>query len=100
MTKRICVFVIEKLRDERSFTSIAKEVDLSVSTVIRIFDNVSYPKPGLSTVLSIDEFKDNTVKKYQCILADPVNKVVLDILAERYKSYQLTISSISKRKAQ
>ena len=88
ITTRLCAFVIEKLRDERSFTSVAKEVNLSVSTVIRIFDVVSYPKPELSTVLSIDEFKGNTNgEKYQCILTDPVNKVVLDILPERYKPY-------------
>ena len=88
MTIRLCAFVIDKLRDERSFTSVAKEVNLSVSTVIRIFDVISYPKPELSNSLSIDEFKGNTWgEKYQCILTDPVNKVVLDILPERYKPY-------------
>lgn len=87
-TNRLCAFVIDKLRDERSFTSVAKEVNLSVSTVIRIFDHVSYPKAKLSKVLSIDEFKGNTWgEKYQCILTDPVNKVVLDILPQRYSHY-------------
>ncbi len=76
------------VRDERSFTSVAKEVNLSVSTVIRIFDKISYPKAKLSTALSIDEFKGNTWgEKYQCILTDPINKVVLDILPERYAYY-------------
>ena len=60
MTNRLSVFVIDKLRDERSFTSVAREVNLSVSTVIRIFDTVSYPKAELSEALSIDEFKGNT----------------------------------------
>ena len=88
MTNRLSAFVIEKLRDERSFTSVAREVNLSVSTVIRIFDTVSYPKAELSEALSIDEFKGNTWgEKYQCILTDPVNKRVLDILPERYKPY-------------
>ena len=88
MTNRLCAFVIDKLRDERSFTSVAKEVNLSVSTVIRIFDHVSYPKAKLSKALSIDEFKGNTWgEKYQCILTDPVNKVVLDILPQRYSHY-------------
>ena len=60
----------------------------SASTVIRIFDTVSYPKAKLSEALSIDEFKGNTWgEKYQCILTDPVNKRVLDILPERYKPY-------------
>lgn len=34
MTNRLSAFVIDKLRDERSFTSVAKEVNLSISTVI------------------------------------------------------------------
>ena len=88
MTNRLSAFVIDKLRDERSFTSVAREVNLSVSTVIRIFDTVSYPKAELSEALSIDEFKGNTWgEKYQCILTDPINKKVLDILPERYKPY-------------
>ena len=87
-TTRLVAYIIDKLRDERSFTSVAREVNLSVSTVIRIFDEVSYPKPALPENLSIDEFKGNTWgEKYQCILTDPVNKVVLDILPKRYKPY-------------
>ena len=88
MTNRLSAFIIEKLRDERSFTSVAREVNLSVSTVIRIFDTVSYPKAELSHALSIDEFKGNTWgEKYQTILTDPINKRVLDILPQRYKPY-------------
>lgn len=88
MTSRLAAFVINKLANERSFTSVAGEVNLSVSTVIRIFDIVNYPKAELSEALSIDEFKGNTNgEKYQCILTDPVNKEVLDILPKRYKPY-------------
>ena len=88
ITNRLSAFVIDKLRDKRSFTSVAREVNLSVTTVIRIFDTVSYPKAELSQALSIDEFKGNTWgEKYQCILTDPVNKRVLDVLPERYKPY-------------
>ena len=88
MTNRLSAYVIDKLRCECSFTSVAREVNLSVSTVIRIFDMVSYSALKLPTALSIDEFKGNTSgEKYQCILTDPVNKVVLDILPKRYESY-------------
>ena len=88
MTNRLSAYVINKLTDERSFTSVSREVNISVTTVMRIFDKVSYPKAKLPTVLSIDEFKGNTWgEKYQCILTDPVNKRVLDILPERYDSY-------------
>ncbi len=88
ITNRLAAYVINKLTDERSFTSVAREVNLSVTTIIRIFDLVSYPKGALSKTISIDEFKGNTSgEKYQCILTDPVNKVVLDILPERYSHY-------------
>lgn len=88
MTNRLSSFVLEKLTDERSFTSVAREANLSVNTVIRIFNLVDYPKPKLPEALSIDEFKGNTWgEKYQCILTDPVNKVVLDILPNRYQHY-------------
>ncbi len=41
---------------------------------------------NLPEVLSIDEFKGNSgEKKYQCILTDPKNKKVLDILHGREK---------------
>lgn len=81
-------YILNKLKCECSFTSVAKEIDLSVTTVIRIFDRISYLKPKLPDVLSIDEFKGNTQgEKYQCIITDPVNKRVLDILPERYGHY-------------
>lgn len=88
MTTRLVEYVLEKLRNEFSFTSIARDVNLSVSTVIRIFDLVSYGRPELPKALAIDEFKGNTDgEKYQCILTDPVNKVVLDVLPMRYEHY-------------
>lgn len=88
MTNRLSAYVIDRLRNEYSFSSVAREVNLSVSTVIRIFDFVSYSPKNLPVALSIDEFKGNTnSEKYQCILTDPVNKVVLDILPKRYESY-------------
>ena len=88
MTNRLSAYVIDKLRSEFSFSSVAREVNLSTSTVIRIFDLVSYPQGKLPVALSIDEFKGNTnEEKYQCILTDPVNKVVLDILPKRFENY-------------
>ena len=88
MTNRLSAYIIDKLRSEVSFSSIAREVNLSVSTVIRVFDMVSYLPKELPTTLSIDEFKGNTGgEKYQCILTDPVNKIVLDILPKRNETY-------------
>ena len=94
MTNRLVEFILYRLTDERSFTSVAREVNLSVPTVIRVFDLVNYPKAELPRVLSIDEFKGNTWgEKYQSILTDPENKIVLDILPERYKPYLTTYFS-------
>ena len=88
MTNRLAWLIIEKLREERSFTSVARELNLSTNTVIRVFDLVSYPKPKLPTALSIDEFKGNAgSEKYQCIIADAQNGIVLDILPKRYSHY-------------
>ena len=89
MTSRLIGTIIEKLSDERSFTSVARETGLSVSTVIRIFDHVNYPAlKTCPTVLSIDEFKGNTGgEKFNVILCDPKSKRVLDILPERKESY-------------
>lgn len=88
MTSRLAAFVIRSLCSECSFTSVARSLNLSVSTVIRIFDIVGFGKPKLPKVLAIDEFKGNTSgEKYQCIITDPVNHIVLDILPKRYTSY-------------
>ena len=89
MTSRLVGTVIDKLSDERSFTSVARETGLSVSTVIRIFDHVQYPRIKVCPdVLSIDEFKGNTGgEKYNVILCDAKHKRVLDILPKRKESY-------------
>ena len=88
MTNRLSAYIIDQLRNEYSFTSVSKSVNLSVSTVIRVFDIVSYPKAKISDVLAIDEFKGNTGhEKYNCILTDPENGLVLDILPKRYGYY-------------
>ena len=59
LTKRLIGYIIDRLSDVRSFVSVAKEVNLSVSTVIRMFDVVGAPKVNMPRVLSIDEFKGN-----------------------------------------
>ena len=85
MTGRLIASIIDKLRNERSFTSVAKEVGVSVSTVIRIFDVIQYPEvTTCPSALSIDEFKGNTGgEKYNVIICDAENKRVIDILPQR-----------------
>ena len=99
MTKRLIYLIIDKLKDVVSFTYIAKEMNISVSTVIRIFDNVNYAKPELPEVIGIDEFKGNTDgEKYQCIITDIKNKKVIDILPVRYEHYLVDYFKPCKRK--
>ena len=88
MTNRVSSAVINELSDVVSYTSVAKKFRLSVTTVQRIFDLVSYPKPPMPNVLAIDEFKGNTGgEKFNVILTDPEKGVVLDILPKRYGTY-------------
>lgn len=88
MTNRVSSAVINELSGVASYTSVAKKFSLSVTTVQRIFDLVSYPKPAMPKVLAIDEFKGNTGgEKFNVILTDPEKGVVLDILPKRYGIY-------------
>jgi transposase len=84
MTNRLQQYIISCFASPRSATSIAKECRCSVSTVMRLFGIVSYPKPQLPPVIAIDEFKGNAGgHKFQCILSDAANKKILDILPSR-----------------
>ena len=75
MTLRFISRIIESLSNERSFSSVARDKGVSVSSVIRIFDALEMPHPtGLPEVFAIDEFKgDAGTQKYQRILTDPTN---------------------------
>ncbi len=101
MTKRLLFTILEKLKTTNSFTSVARELNISVNTVIRAFDKLEYPKADLEEVeaLSIDEFKGNTGgEKYNCIIADPKTKQVLDILHNRKYSALSEYFKNKKRK--
>ena len=78
MTNRLSAYIIDKLRDAVTYTSVAREMNLSVNTVIRVFGVVDYGHKNLPSALSIDEFKGNTGgEKYQCIITDPVKRSCL-----------------------
>ena len=83
-TNRLLYHVMEDFRYEHSTASIAKRNFISPGIATRIFDRISYPKPRLPKVISIDEFKGNAGgHKFQCILTDPKKHKVLDILPAR-----------------
>jgi transposase len=84
MTNRLKRFLISLFAINRSATSIAQECRCSVSTALKYFETVSYPKPKLTPVISIDEFKGNAGgHKFQCSLSDPAERKLLDILPSR-----------------
>jgi transposase len=87
MTQRAIMGLLDKLRDSRSYTSVAHEFDVSTSTVIRFFRNIQYSKPvELPEVIGIDEFKGNSGgEKFHGILTDLGERKVIDILKTRYE---------------
>jgi transposase len=88
MTKRLAMYIYHQLRDTVSYTYIASQTNISVSTVTRIFARINYVKPSITRVLSIDEFKGNTeTEKFQCFLGDGKKKCILDILPDRTQSH-------------
>ncbi len=87
MTKRTIMEILDKLSDSRSYTAVAREFNISTSTVIRLFKHIGYSKPAkLPEVIGIDEFKGNSGgEKFHGILTDLGNRRVIDILKTRYE---------------
>ena len=82
-TNRLWMYILKELEETRSMKSIAFSVNLSGPSIARVIDKVSYGLSSLPNTISIDEFKGNAGKKFQCILTNPRKQEVLDILPER-----------------
>ena len=84
VTKRLIAFILNSFSGVGSIKNLAHSANVSPTTATRIFDNIEYSNKTLPRVLSIDEFRGNTDgEKFQCILTDPENRKVLDILPNR-----------------
>jgi transposase len=84
ITSRLSAYIISSLREVCSMKSIADKANVSATTVARIFDHIGYSNTTLPQVLSLDEFRGNAGgEKFQCIITDPYNRKVLDILPNR-----------------
>ena len=81
--------ILEKLRSHTStFTSVAKDLNVSIQTVVNVFDNyVSGTRLKFSEVICIDEIYTNklTSKKYSCVVMDFKIKQVIDVYPSRLK---------------
>ena len=83
------LMILEALKDKtRTYTSIAKEFNVSSTYVMNLFDKkVDIKREPLPHVLAIDEVysKRLTRTKYCCVLYDPHKRRIVDILDSRWK---------------
>lgn len=83
-TNALWGYALSLLSSSVSMKSVAESLNVSASTVARMVDKLCYTKPSLPDVISIDEFRGNSGgQKFQCIITNPKNKEVLDILPTR-----------------
>lgn len=83
-TNALWGYAFALLSDTISMRSVATALNVSASTVARMVDKLSYTKPVLPPIISIDEFRGNSGgEKFQCIITNPKDKSVLDILPTR-----------------
>lgn len=78
--------VLEDLRKDISFTQIARMNNVSVQTVINLFENnINIPRNKLSEVICIDEFKNlkSAKGKYAFLILNPNDSKIVDVLPDR-----------------
>ena len=84
-THRVTARVIDLLHRRGSMKAVAEDTGTSASMVGRVLNALSVSGPGqLPEAISFDEFKGNLGgERFQCIITDPLNRRVLDILPAR-----------------
>lgn len=88
ITNRMTMWIINQLKSSYSYKAVSEMCGLSIYTIMRRFDLLSFKNKHLPRVLSIDEFKGNTGgEKFQVILTNPETHEVLDILPKRTEYY-------------
>ncbi len=83
-TSRLWHQIFVATSKSQTFTDIGNTFNISTTSVIRIFDNLSYSINNLPQVIAIDEFRGNSGgEKFQSIVTNPKRREVLDILPSR-----------------
>ena len=84
-THRVGEKIMTLLRRRSSMKDVAEDTGTSVSGVQRVLKMMPVSKPQrLPEAISFDEFKGNTGgQRFQCIVTDPLNHSVFDILPAR-----------------
>ena len=77
--------IVEKLKDPNiTYSNVAKELNVTITTVQNIFDeNVKYKRRKFPTYLCIDEFhcsKANPLTRYSCFFGDLNFRGILSVL--------------------
>lgn len=89
-TNRVTEFIIERLTRKQSMKDIAKDANVSSTTVARLLPPLAVSSNHLPKVLCIDEFKGNTgYYKYQVSLLNAETNKPIDIVECRYKTHLL-----------
>ena len=86
ITNQLAWIIFDEFKKVQSFTDIAKRYNLSVTTVIDLFEKmVHVGRRALPTILCIDEIKFEVTRfnKFPCVLSDYSNRTVVDIVISR-----------------
>ena len=87
VTSRLVAQIIFAFKKVTSAKEIASRYNISGVTVMRYFKNISFKPKKLPEVLSLDEFKGNSGgQRYNSIIADPLDRKVVDILPDRFEN--------------
>ena len=87
VTSRLFAEIIFAFKKVVSAKEIGCRYNVSGVTAMRYFNLFNKKLTKLPKVISIDEFKGNSGgQKYNCIIVDPKEQVVLDVLPNRFES--------------
>lgn len=87
VTSRLVAEIIFAFEKVVSAKDIADQYNVSSVTATRYFNQFNKRLTKLPEVISLDEFKGNSGgQKYNSIIVDPENQVVLDILPDRFEN--------------
>lgn len=91
LTRNVERSIVEELKTKTTFAAIAKRRHLSLSYIIKVFDQVfTYiPRGNLPEILCIDEFyfSRKADYKYCCCLVDFQTHELLDVIQSRQKEF-------------
>ena len=83
-TNRVFMQIYKQFKECRSIKGIAKDNNMSPPTAAKVIDLIDHTAFELPEVLAIDEFRGNAEgEKFQCILTDPKNHRIIEILPTR-----------------